>query len=135
MGPNELSNKLYPKPGQRFTLAQIEHLPLDDSPGLMVRIKGQQECVQNSHVTEAAMFAACPALRESMWEYEETTDEWIPIFKYVGPDEQLKDLFDWETYRDPYRDVDEKPSLWVTPKGSPREQFYTSDVMEENGLY
>lgn len=123
MSPSQHS-KGYPRPGQIFTLGQIEKLPLDDIPALDIEINGNKECVQTSHVNEEKMFRNCPELKDSLWRFEETTDEWIPVFTYIGPKEDLSKLFDWEPYIDPYRDKNEKPSLWITPKGSPRQQYY-----------
>lgn len=121
------------KIGQSYTFLELSKMEeLSDAPALDVNIQGFMQSIQTSHVSDETLLKNCPAFADTLWRYEGTTDEWIPMFEYAGHKESLSldFLLDWEPNKDPYlKDKNEKrynPQviLWVTPKGSPREQYY-----------
>jgi len=58
-----------------------------------------------------------PGFAESWWEYKYETDEWIPVFHYVGT-APITDFIDHEPKNSSYENAQ-----WCTPKGFPREQY------------
>jgi hypothetical protein len=115
--------RVYPRSDQIYTLAEISGLYLRDSPFLRGFAAGRHVVIQSSHLTEEELLAV-PGAAESQWRYVRETEEWIPIFEFVGPENgiaQFCDMayaFDWS--KEAY---DHQGELWVTPKGHPRRQF------------
>lgn len=111
-----LSNKR-PVAGRIYTFNEMYQLDLPDSPYLQVRINGRLHSIQDAHVTVEQTLKNCPRLERSTWQYVRTTHEDIPVFTYVGSENLIRELFDYEPYKG-----SNKGGLWITPKGSPREQ-------------
>ncbi len=116
-------SRVCPRSGQVYTLNEISGLYLRDSACLRGFIGEQHVTIQNSHLTEEE-FLAVPGAAESRWRYVRETDEWIPVFEFVGPENgiaQFCDIsfsFDWKTMA--YKREDH---LFVTPKGHPCRQY------------
>ena len=109
-------NPALPRRGQIYTLREIlTLLELHDSPSLGVMLDGKRGVIQDAHLTEEQMLGV-PGMADTKWRYAYTTDEWIPVFDYVGPIAQLRACLDYE----PDFNHD---GLWVTPKGFPRKQY------------
>lgn len=104
----------------------VQSLELRDSPSLEFLHDKQWCVVQNSHCGHDAMLAD-PLWANSRWTYLGETDEWIPEFRFARENEiSIEQLVNMEVSRDPYA---EKRTMWVTPKGFPREQYY--DLRED----
>jgi hypothetical protein len=139
-----MSNKIYPKRGGVYTLREVEivlelrdsaHLGFwhdlgaawvcascanDDDDCPYVHNHKVQCVIQTSHVTRDDLLSI-PGFADSKWKYRYETDEWIPVFEFVGTDIQqfvniVPSLCDYNLDRDPN-------SQWVTPKGFPRKQY------------
>lgn len=105
----------YPIPGATYTLRRIDNeLMLDDSPHLILVIKGRRAVIQNSHFAEH--LGDLPVWESTAWRYIRTTHEWIPVFHAVD-DAAVLELVDFVEYED----IVDGPTWWVTPKGFPRE--------------
>lgn len=116
-----MSNK--PVPGVIYTTEQLAKLHLLDSPCLRVMDASfMLQTVQDAHFTDEQLLAV-PGFAELGWRYLYTTHEWIPIFVAVDPKLAWACL-DSEPDRSPYCD---EGTLWVTPKGLPREQYIWTD--------
>lgn len=109
-------NMQRPIPHTVYTLKEITKLYLRDSPALMCT---SNSAVQDSHITEKELLSV-PGIENTKWKYIRETNEWIPIFTYCS-DEPWETYFDSEPYRGccPSTNGD---SLWITPKGFPRDQ-------------
>jgi hypothetical protein len=112
--------KSYPKPGNVYTYADLQLLPLEDSPCLNVMLEGILYPVQDSHVTPENVIKDCPVWATSRWRYILTTNESIPVFNFVGSNEELMRLIDFEPGKEYYGML--PCAIWVTPKGNPRAQ-------------
>lgn len=103
--------------GDRFTLAKVHQLPLDDSPFLLFTHRDEEAVVQTGHVTYEQLLSV-PGFADTLWEFERETHEWIPLFRYVhGLNPPIEQFVDIEPGLGDY-----EGQLWVTPKGFPREQ-------------
>lgn len=112
-----------PVRGCTYSLATIcNDLKLLDSPSLGIVINGRKSVIQNAHVLDDELLSI-PKFADSLWEYKYTTNEWIPIFEYVGQT-NITEFVDYENEINFDGAVLE--SLWVTPKGFPREQYYSN---------
>lgn len=109
-----------------YTGAEIINvLYLLDSPALEVVIGDKRGCIQDSHMTNEQLMSV-PGFAESSWKYLRTTDEEIPVFKFVGPDpHQFLDIVDAVSYSTGEVVPEE---LWITPKGFPRQQERRPEV-------
>ena len=106
---------MLPKNGEVYTYAQIadgETLELRDAPCLLFMHNDVECVIQTSHVSSDELLQN-ETWRDSRWVFERETDEWIPVFWYVGDGQELVDI---ET-----RHLEPR-SYWVTPKGFPRSQ-------------
>lgn len=107
----------YPKRGQQYTLLQImKDLYLRDSPHLCIDVEGVDGVMQTSHLTEEELLSV-DKIGDTNWQYVRETDEWIPIFKYVGNPHNLPitHFVDVEDYAALPPHDHEK--FWITPKG------------------
>lgn len=100
-------NRIYPKPGQIYTLAGISKLFLRDSPALCFYHNHVEVCIQDTWVTEEEV-CKNPLLADSKWKYRLETDEWIPVFYYADDQRPITDLV---TIEKSERDGNEHP--WV----------------------
>ena len=123
------TNRVYPRSNTTYTLRQIvEELYLRDSPCLGFRLDGKDGVIQDSHVSGEDMLAI-PGFADSQWLYVRETEEWIPIFRYVGS-QAITDFVDVEDSIDYYTGEVEQNALWVTPKGFPLAQSVSEDAAE-----
>jgi len=84
-------------------------LDLSDCPFLHF-VYNDQECViQTSHVTYEELMSI-PGMGRSLWSYEKTTNEAIPLFWYADDDIDILSIVDINI-KDGYN------GYWVTPKG------------------
>lgn len=113
-----------PVRGCAYTTKQVlETLFLKDSPSLCFFKDGQMSVIQTSHLDEEELLSV-PGMAALQWRYIRTTFEWIPVFQAVS-DADVLACVDTEPSVDPYAEPVEIPSFWVTPKGFPREQYYS----------
>lgn len=122
-------SKNYPRQTVVYTYDQIiNELDLPDSAFLTFTYRGLSSTVQDSHLVDELL--SDPKWAASRWTYLYETSEWIPIFRFEGTEEEWLELVDVEVEIVPY---DTERSLWVTPKGHYREQYYKLAVMAEEG--
>lgn len=107
----------YPKRGEIYLYNEVEAFELDDCPFYRVKIEGNSYPVQTSHITREELERNCPAWLETKWRYSHTTNESIPIFNFVGTDEERDSIVDFKEVPD---DFENGACFWVTPKSSPR---------------
>lgn len=107
-----------PQRGATYTTREVLSLELLDSPHFGFCIDGRRTVIQNSHCSDEELLAQ-PGMADVRWEYIRTTDEWIPVFRAVD-DAAVLAVVDVEPSRYQY---DDEGSMWVTPKGLPREQY------------
>lgn len=108
---------IHPKSGEVYTLFCIEkELKLDDIPCLNFKF-GRYGTVQMSHLTSEELLSI-PLFADTLWQYERTTFEWIPIFRY-------SDRNKYPVTRFLTLEIDkENPSTWwACPIGFPRKQW------------
>jgi len=114
-------SRIYPQRNVQYTYAEIEnHLYLRDSPCLWFSYKGIGCPIQTAHVGFGELLNV-PGMAESVWRFKEETDEWIPVFHFVGSEEDILKLVDIVEEIPTYHG--QKPGWWVVPKGFPREQY------------
>ena len=109
--------------GATYSAKQIfSQLKLMDSPHLLFMAVGpdgkmSRHVIQTSHMLDEDILAV-PGFAETSWEYERTTNEWIPLFNAVGNVLPYLDVEPYLTY------TDEPPTKWwATLKGHPRKQY------------
>lgn len=118
--PVTKSNKVLPRRGALYTLQQIlKHLALEDSPVLGFIHKNVLCSIATSHVTSEELLSI-PGAAQSNWKYLYTTNDYIPVFDFVGAD--IEKFVNIEQEYNP--DGSYSKSFWVTPKGFPRRQYY-----------
>ena len=112
-----------PVRGATYSARQIfSQLELLDSPSLLFMAVGpdgklSRHVIQNGHMLNEEILAV-PGFAETLWVYEYTTNEWIPIFSAVGNILPYVDVEPYLTY------TDEPPTKWwATLKGHPRKQY------------
>ena len=114
----------WPKRGEVLTAVQVESdLALRDMPFYNIPIKRDPEVeyawapVQTAHLTVDELLAV-PGFADSKWRFDRETDEWIPLFDFVGTAEEALAFVDvhkvWNTTFGRYE-------WWVLPKGHPRD--------------
>lgn len=102
----------FPKKDTVYTFNDmLIKLNLPDSPFLQFVYNDTECIIQNSHVSDNALLCI-PGMRESLWCYEKTTREHIPLFWYLNDNVDILTLVDIHEVED--------GSYWVTPKGYPR---------------
>lgn len=74
-----------PIAGQIFSYAQLAELDLMDSPCLGIHVQHSYLNVQHAHDLDIGKVGEIMAATK--WRYVRTTDEWIPVFECVTPDE------------------------------------------------
>jgi hypothetical protein len=110
--------RIRPVRNQVYTAADIYNtLYLMDSPCLMVKHGDLTGPVQESHVTIDGLLGV-PGFADSLWKFQRTTSESIPVFIYAGhtPATEIVDIVEYK----PKYHADK--ALWITPKGFPRER-------------
>lgn len=104
-----------------YTVKDIGELRLDDAPFLRVPVPeeygGGIAPIQNEIYSEEIL----AVIGDLEFKYQYTTDEWIPLFIYIGDPNRLKEVLDFDLHLDPYAD---EVGAWVTVKGHPEEQYY-----------
>lgn len=115
---NPIKNRVY-------TLRQVFQLRLRDTPHLgFAGPRGARCVIQTSHLMEVDLLAV-PGWADTQWKYLYETDEWIPVFQYVGPIKTLVDLLHIEVELNPYLAEDDGvPGYWCVPVCDQRPQFY-----------
>jgi hypothetical protein len=100
-----------PQKNTVYTFNEVVLFDLPDSPFLQF-IHNDIDCIiQTSHVTNKCLLSI-PCMGESLWCYEKTTIEGIPLFWYFDDNIDILTLVDIrETGNESY---------WITPKGYPR---------------
>ena len=113
-----------PISGRVYTSTEIETaLSLDDMPFYRFLYNGKICVIQTGHVTSAQLLSVT-GFAASRWSYERTTREWIPLFWFVGTEDEILALVDVEHE---ISCTGEAMAEWsVTPKGYPRAQFYAN---------
>lgn len=123
-----------PVRGQVYGIEEISKLRLRDTPFLRIDVKTldgitERTVIQTSHFTSEEKVAEALAGLQFKYEYE--TDEWIPLFLCVSPQEEILRKVHVEldlcAYVDSIhdKDPDEAFCLFAYPKGVVREQYYT----------
>jgi hypothetical protein len=118
-----------PVRGEVYTLKEVLQLQLRDGPSLIIQNpRGKfpaEGVIQNGHVTDSELLSV-PGFAETRWKFSHETSEWIPIFHYTE-EIDIRTFVDIEVYEDV---LEERPVLWITPKGFPRErpQIYVSGL-------
>lgn len=113
----------FPRRGEVFTGAEVMQLPLRDSPSLCVPVKWDADVehdeapIQDAHLTQDELLSV-PGFSESRWRFLFETDEWIPVFDFVGTADEALAFVDVSKEWD---DTYQQHRWWVTPKGFPRE--------------
>lgn len=110
-----------PVRGVVYTLEQVYKLQLQDMPHLFIPEVG---VIQDSHIESPDQLLAVPHMKDTLWKYIRTTDEWIPIFHCENPEVAMLAV-DVEPSTSPYSEGN-----WVTPKGLPRKQYEA--LIEQN---
>lgn len=102
-----------------YTLKEIEeNLKLLDSPHLMIYIPGKGlNPIQTSHFIMSDLFVL-PEWAESKWEYQYTTNEWIPIF-YAVHSMKLYELLSIAPSQSEFAN---EGDMWIVPLLFPREE-------------
>lgn len=120
--------------GKTYPLHFVENgLKLDDIPFLKFQIPNLRadSVIQTSHITKDQLLSV-PGFRDTLWTYQRTTYEWIPIFWWspnnVRPITDFVDIYD-------VRKVDERMGFWVTPKGFPRDFDYLYGELNQAELH
>lgn len=101
-----------------------------ESPALGFVYQDINGTVQTAHVHYQELLAL-PIWATSLWQYQRTTKEDIPIFTFASQDIQITQLCHIEILLDPW--VKDK-AWWATPLGFPREQAYRLCV-DATGTY
>lgn len=110
---------MIPVPGKVYTFAQMLKLDLDDSPHLGFEKNGARQVIQCGHVTSDELLSV-PGFAESTWRYSHTTDEWIPVFEFVGSEADIDKLVDYREVDGEFADFFPEGMLYVCPKNFPR---------------
>lgn len=119
-----MASKTHPVRNGQYTYSQMMAMYLDDTPHLMFQVGNVACTVQDSHITQEQLLTV-PGFSALLWRYEYTNHEFIPIFKAVD-NEAVLQCVDIEPLSD------DTESLWVTPKGFPRERYVWVDEHEDD---
>lgn len=118
-----LRDKRFPRRGEVFTAREVLGLPLRDSPSWGITVAHDPEVeyddppMQDAHVTWEELLSV-PGFAETQWRFVKETDEWIPVFEFVGTAEEALAFCDVSKQ---WSDIWRRYEWWVTPKGFPRE--------------
>ncbi len=106
---------VFPQNNTVYTFNEVvTALDLQDSPFLQFLHKDAECIIQTSHVTDECILSI-PNMSESLWCYEKTTNEGIPLFWYLDNNIDIQSLVDIKEIG--------KDNYWVTPKGYPTTDF------------
>lgn len=101
----------FPKNGIVYSFYEITQLNLQDSPFLQFVYNDNECIIQTSHLDYNELLSV-PGMRESLWSYEKTTSEGIPLFWYFDNDVDILGLVDINEI--------ENGEYCITPKGYPK---------------
>lgn len=102
----------------QYTVEEIEkYLNLKDTPFLRFMHHGLITNIQTGHLP--VPLYEIPGWKDLSFRYIRTTDEWIPLFNFVGEDAQILALLDIEEGKQIF---DNEFYYWATPKGYPDPQ-------------
>lgn len=120
--------RYYPRPGTVYTVEQIvTELKLRDSPFLKADITNplgekvdvviQLACVDNYE-------KLIPIMGNDKYRYIRETSEWIPIFQFMGTEEEFLKSVDTAIQIDPHLAENEPVGMLAWPKGTEYVEFY-----------
>lgn len=116
-----LLKRVPPTKGVVYTLSEIyDGLDLLDDPHLIIEFNDASGAIQDSHILHEQALAI-PEIAETLWCYQRTTLEWIPIFHYAGTLKHILNIVDVEAMLDLNKEII-PGSLWITYKAFPRSQ-------------
>lgn len=120
-------SRYHPRRNEVYTIEQIyDELKLRDGPHLGSRITNPMDVlvkvvVQDSHCHDSATMKAF-AGKSFRYLYE--TSEWIPVFEFIGNEQEFLACVDTAVDLDPYLDDRQSVGMVVWPKGTTYEQYY-----------
>jgi hypothetical protein len=97
-----------------YTLREVEAFDLQSKPALFVTYGDMCSPIQTSHLSSRSQLLSVPGFADTHWKYACTTDDGIPIFKYVDQN-PMSDFVDIATVDGPTG-----KAMYFTPKGMPR---------------
>ena len=118
----------YPKRGEVYTVEQIvTELKLRDSPFLKANITNPlgevvDVVIQLAYIDDYAKLI--PIMGNDKYRYIRETDEWIPVFQFVGSEEEFLKSVDTAVDLNPHLEEIEPVGMVVWPKGIEYEQYY-----------
>lgn len=121
----------YPVPQRAYTIDEIFQLSLEDSPDFgctLTNPLGEQVrvSIQDSHLTQDELKTALSGM---IFIYIRTTFERIPVFTFIGSEQEFRDRVHVEVEIDPLKDPSHSIGLFCYPKNAtPRQQYYTVDL-------
>lgn len=98
----------FPKNNIVYSFYEITQLNLQDLPFLQFVYNDTEYVIQTSHVDDNELLSV-PGMSESLWCYEKTTREGIPLFWYFNYDVDILTLVDINEI--------ENGTYCMTPKG------------------
>lgn len=116
-----------PKCNEIYTIEQIyRELKLRDSPHLGCRItnplgKVVKVVVQDAVAQEDSIIKA---FEGKSFRYLHETSEWIPVFEFIGTEQEFLQCVEIDVDLDPYLKDNEPVGMVVWPKGTEYEQYY-----------
>ncbi|WP_396190434.1 hypothetical protein [Flavobacterium sp.] len=117
-----------PVRGQIYTVREIvTELKLRDTPFLKACIKnpvGDEVEVVIQLGWLPSLDILIPLMGDNKYRFRRETDEWIPVFDFVGSEEEFLQTVNTNIDLDPYHDVGQPVGMVVWPKGTEYEQYY-----------
>jgi hypothetical protein len=112
-----------PRRGELYTIEQILKMDLPDTPCLMVPAPAKFGIVGSFAIQDPDMGweAAAKVMEGMVFEYDMTTHEMIPVFRFADDPIVAENDLDIELDLMPYFG---KPACWIVPKGDTRKQDY-----------
>lgn len=120
-------SRYHPRRNEIYTIEQIyNELILRDGPHLGSRITNPlgvsvAVVVQDGQCLHTAVLKAFAG---KSFRYLRETSEWIPVFEFIGNEQEFLACVDTAVDLDPYLEEDRPVGMTVWPKGSPYEQYY-----------
>lgn len=117
----------YPKVNQNYTISQIyNELRLRDGPHLSSRITNPLGEVVNVVVqdTVCSVNDIINSFADKSFKYLYETSEWIPVFEFVGTEQEFLACVETAVELDTYFEEGKAVSMMVWPKNTTYEQFY-----------
>lgn len=71
----------YPTSGNLYTIPEISNLILRDTPFLRVFFEDELIPINNCDENMELILLAMPQLAQVTWQFQRTTNEWIPLFR------------------------------------------------------